>query len=146
MKNNSKEARILMPIISLILAILLGGISVPLFAKAKSEANYSHTVSASGLEVIDVETVNGSIEISGYDGDDINVEAKIKVEGKKGEVCSEILESLEIKIEPDGKVLSIEYEVKKKHGYKIEVSYKIKCPSFMSTNAETVNGEFHSPT
>ena len=139
-RHNLQNVRITVAVIPLTLAILLAGTSIPLFAKAKSEANYSHTVSASGFEEIDVETVNGSISIDGHDGDQINVEATIKVEGKKSEICQKILESLEIEVEPSGEVLSIEYDAKKKRGYKISVSFKIEAPSRMTTGAETVNG------
>ena len=88
-----------MVVLALTHAILLSGYTVPLYAGAKAESNYSHTVSASGLEKIDVETVNGSISIKGHDSEQINIEAEIKVDGKKGDVCSEILETVEITVQ-----------------------------------------------
>ena len=128
------------PAAVLSLCLLLAFAASPASAKAKAEGSYSHSISAEGLELIDAESVNGSIEVTGYDGDLVNIDATIKIEGANEKTCQELLEKIEIKVKPSGNKLKIEYDANKKWGYEISVSYKIQAPSRMGVDAETVNG------
>ncbi len=130
------------PISGFILSILflLAIAAQPLIAKAKAEDRFHQVIDVSGLEEVALETVNGSIEVTGCDGDQVTLDATLKVEGRNEEKCRELLEKIKIEIEKKNKTLEIDYDAKSKRGYSIMVSYTLLAPSRMKIDAETVNG------
>ncbi len=124
----------------LLLALLLAAIPSTLIAKASAEGDFHTEYDAAGLTEIDVETINGSIEVIGNNGDKVIIDARLKVTGKKQEVCDELLEEIEIKVKPEGNQLHIEAELQGKRKYSQSVSFKIIVPQRMGADLETVNG------
>ncbi|MDP8238022.1 MAG: DUF4097 family beta strand repeat-containing protein [Candidatus Hatepunaea meridiana] len=127
-------------ILSLSLVILLTLTALPALAKITIEDSYNKVMEAAGFEDVSIETVNGSIEVTGYDGDQVTIDAKMEVKGKKEDICKELLSEIEIKINEKGKELEIEADTKDKRGYSVSVSFKIQVPHRMKIEAETVNG------
>lgn len=113
---------------------------VPDDAKASAENGFHLEESAAGIEKIEIETVNGSIEVTGYDGDQIIVDATYKVRGRDQDVCNELLEKVEIKVKINGEVLEIEPKTKDKKGYSVSVHFEIKVPNHLALDAEIVSG------
>ena len=127
-------------IVFLSLLFLLTATALPLIAKAKAEDSFHQVIEAAGLEEVALETVNGSIDVTGCDGDQIIFDAALMVEGKKEATCRELLEKIEIDVDKDGEILHIDYESKSKRGYSITVSYTLQVPRQLEIDAETVNG------
>lgn len=109
--------------------------------KCLAEESYHRTVDAAGLKKVSLETFNGSIGVSGYDGKTIIIDATIKVRGEEQDICDEILGKTALRLKEDGKILHIEPEFnKKKKGYSISVSFDLQVPERMDIHGETING------
>ncbi len=119
-------------------AIAMSG--VPDDAKASAENSFHQEESAAGIDKIEIETINGSSEVMGYDGDRIIVDATYKVRGSDQDVCNELLEKVLIKVEKKGEVLEIEPNSKDKKGYSFSVHFEVRAPSHIALEAEIISG------
>ncbi|NQT34373.1 DUF4097 family beta strand repeat protein [bacterium] len=119
-------------------AIAMSG--VPDDAKASAENIFHQEESAAGIDKIEIETINGSIEVTGYDGDQIIVDATYKVRGRDQDVCNELLEKVRIEVKINGEVLKIEPKTKDKKGYSVSVHFEVKAPSHIALEAEIISG------
>lgn len=131
-------------VLTLILtAVLISGLPNLVWGKQEITQEYHNELSGSGKTGIDVETTNGEISISGYDGETVVIDAELSVTGEKKDVCEDLMKDIKIKIDESGKIINIEAETPKKiskHGYNCSVSFSIKVPTRFSVSAESVNG------
>ncbi|MCF7810979.1 hypothetical protein K9N50_08310 [bacterium] len=109
--------------------------------KCVAENSFHKNVDASGIDKVSIETINGSIDVTGYDGKEVIIDALIKVKGEEQTVCDELLKKIKIKVDKEGKTLQIEPDLdSKKKGYNWSVSFTVQAPKKMEAKAETVNG------
>jgi len=110
--------------------------------KCTAENSLTRKVDAGGIDKISIETIIGSIDVKGYDGNVIIIDALMKVRGEEQDVCDDLLTKIKIDVEKEGKTLQVEpdFETKKKKGYSWSVSFIVQVPKRMEANAETING------
>jgi len=109
--------------------------------KCIAEIKFHKNVDAGGIDKVSIETINGSISVAGYDGNEIIIDALLKVRGEDQDICDDLLQKIKIEVNKEGKTLQIEPEFeKKKKGYNRSVSFTVKVPIRMEANAETING------
>ena len=142
--NGKQSFRLSYAVLTLILtAVLISGLPNLVLGKTEITQDYHNELSGSGKTGIDVETINGEISISGYDGETVVIDAELSVTGKKKDVCEDLMSEIKIKIDESGKVISIEADTPKKigkRGYNCSVSFTIKVPTRFSVATESVNG------
>ncbi len=110
------------------------------YAKTKATKEFSDTVSAEPYTNVEVETKNGSIFVTGYEGEEIIVDAEISVTGSKKDICQDLLQNVEINLDKRGRTLKIGVDHKKRRKYNISATFELKIPHRMSLDAGTVNG------
>lgn len=116
------------------------GITRISFAKSKATDSFSKSYPVENISMTTIETTNGAISVSGYDGDEIKVDAEFVVKGKKKEVCEKLVKKIELKIHITKKKFEVETDFKKKLGYSSQVSINMQVPFRMSIEAESMNG------
>ena len=117
------------PVTLLLFIVLSLVLTFPVIAKETASRTFHDEIMAKDIEKVALETIDGSIEVSGWDGDQVIIDAEIKVVGKDLDVCRELLEN--VKIEP---------EFRSKRKYSVSVSFEVQLPSRMAVDVETVNG------
>jgi len=127
-------------ITALITLLVIGIPSVTIAGKNKAHGSYHHELSAKDFKQLHVETVNGSIDINGYDGEQIIIEAEFTVTGKKQKTCDELITEFEVEIKEKGDDLYIEADTPSKFGYSMQVSFDLKVPSRFKVECESTNG------
>jgi DUF4097 and DUF4098 domain-containing protein YvlB len=149
MRNERYRINISIPLIILTLLLALCGQPAPAMdmdfdegsGKCTAENSFHKNVDADGIDKVSIETINGSINVTGYDGNEIIIDAQLKIKGEEQAVCDELLKKIKIKVDKEGKTLQIEPELdSKKKGYNWSVSFTVQVPKRMLSNAETVNG------
>jgi len=110
--------------------------------RCTAENSFHKNVDAGGIDKVSIETINGSIDVKGYDGNEIIVDAIMKVTGEEQDVCDELLKKIKVEVDKEGKTLQIEpdFESTKKKGYNWSVSFTVQVPKRKEANAETLNG------
>lgn len=118
--------------------INIGGCSMD---NEKFERSEEHTVSALGIEAIDVDTLFGSVTVEGTETDDFHITAKLTARAPSVEEAEEIARQTEIKIEPDGGTLKIYIEHPHlKSNRSVGVSFDIIMPKSMAAKIESSFG------
>ena len=128
------------PVTLLLFIVLSLVLTFPVIAKETASRTFHDEIMAKDIEKVALETIDGSIEVSGWDGDQVIIDAEIKVVGKDLDVCRELLENVKIEVEEKGKFLDIEPEFRSKRKYSVSVSFEVQLPSRMAVDVETVNG------
>jgi DUF4097 and DUF4098 domain-containing protein YvlB len=124
--------------LGLILALVLAGMPAD---AGQAEGSLHQELSGAGKTEFSVETVNGGIKIAGADGDQVVVDARVTVQGRKEAVCRELLGRVSLSVEEKGERIHIEPDLPSKWGYSCSVSFDITLPRVMSVAAESVNGD-----
>ncbi|MDP8228053.1 MAG: DUF4097 family beta strand repeat-containing protein [Candidatus Electryoneaceae bacterium] len=107
---------------------------------ASVQNDFHQEISAENIQNFGIETVNGSIFISGYDGNTITVDAQLMIRGPKEDVCQGLLERTEVIIEDDNGTLSITVKTKKRKKYTLTATFNIQVPNEMNIHTESANG------
>ena len=134
-----------------ILAVLL-----PLYLSAKStlDETVKKVVPAAGKTGIELRTVNGYVEVSTWDKDEVEIVAHKKVKTDDEDDARKYLSELEIDIEDDEEVISIEVDFpnhKEKNdgffswifssgGVNSSVAFEIKVPRKFDVDIHSTNG------
>lgn len=130
--------------IMLITAIFLAGaLALPntLFAaKERATADYHSEMSGKKFVYLQVETVNGGIEIIGGDSEEIIIDAEFMVNGPDEDVCEKLVQEIKVDISEKGDKLYIEADTPKKFRYTSQVSFSISVPSRYEISCESTNG------
>ena len=66
--------------------------------KCTAENSFNKNVDADGIDKVSIETINGSIDVTGYDGNEIIIDALMKVKGEEQDVCDDLLQKIKIEV------------------------------------------------
>lgn len=130
-KANAKTAilNLFLALVTLIVIgcdINIGGCSM---GNAKFERNEEHTIPMQGIEAIDVDTLFGSVTVTGAGTEDCRIEARLTARAPSVEETEQIAEQTKIVIEPDGATLKIFVEKPHlKNNRSVGVSFDITMP------------------
>ncbi len=118
--------------------INIGGCSM---GSEKFERTEEHTIPAQGIEAIDVDTLFGSVTVTGAETDDCRVEAKLTARAPSEEEAIQIAEQTKIVIEPDGATLKIFVEHPHlKNNRSVGVSFDIAMPKSVAAEVRSSFG------
>jgi DUF4097 and DUF4098 domain-containing protein YvlB len=116
----------------------IGGCSM---GSAKYERAEEHTVPMQGIEAIDVDTMFGSVTVTGTEADDCRIEAKLTARAPSVEEAKQIAQQTEIKIEPEGTALKIFVEHPHlKSNRSVGVSFDITMPKSIAARVHSSYG------
>jgi DUF4097 and DUF4098 domain-containing protein YvlB len=108
-------------------------------AKVTEKFTQSYPLDANGS--IQLENVNGSVEIVGWDKNEVSLEAEKTARDQEG------LDRMHLKIESSSRRLSIKTEYEKKWKFwetmNAQVHYKLKIPSGATLDVDVVNSGIH---
>jgi len=119
-------------------ALPFSGSRVNLFAEVDNSArkNYFHECTETGLKNITVKIPNGIIVATGSsDVQNILVKGEFVVQGKKLDVCRQLIDDIDVTCETEDHTLNVEVTVKDKKHYDVNAFFEIETP-------ENVNVEF----
>jgi hypothetical protein len=119
----------------------------------KEEINKTLTFSkTSGEKYLELENINGSIKVVGYNGDDVKLTVHQTIEAKSDAKVQEAKEKerLEIKEEGDTIIIfvdtpyrksngSVNYKGPKFYGYKVTFDFELKVPNQTNIDLKTIN-------
>ncbi len=105
-----------------------------------------------GEKYLELENINGSIDVVGYNGDDVQLTVHQTIEAKSDEKVMEAREKehLEIKEEGDTIIIfvdtpyrksdgSVNYKGERFYGYKVTFDFELKVPYQTNVHLETIN-------
>lgn len=115
-------------------ALILGALSLQPALFAEVTEDFSETVSLSPGGTMSVENVNGSVKVTTWDRNEVQINAVKKA--KDAQALSEV----KIEIESSGDLVAIETKLPKGRNRGGSVSYEIMTPRSSRVRAESVNG------
>jgi len=116
------------------------GVTELLYAKEKAVDTFSNTYQVKKIKLATVETTNGAISVTGYEGEEIIIDAEFVVTGRKKKVCEELVKKMELKVHIDNNSFEIDTDFKSKMGYSSSVSIYLKIPHRLKAECESKNG------
>ena len=136
--------------------IVMLTILLPLYLMAKStlEETFKKVIPAAEKTGIEIRNINGSVEVSSWDKDAVEIVAYKKVQADEREDARKYLSELEIDIEDDEDVISVEVDLpgkKEKNdgffswifssgGVNSSVAFEIKVPLKFDLDIHSTNG------
>jgi DUF4097 and DUF4098 domain-containing protein YvlB len=142
-KTNTKTAvlNLLLALTALVVIgcnINIGGCSM---GSEKFERTEEHTVPVQGIEAIDVDTLFGSVTVTGAPTDECHIEAELTARAPSLEEAEQIAEQTKVVIEPDGATLKIFVEHPHlKSNRSVGVSFNISMPKSVAAEVRTSYG------
>lgn len=126
----------------LIAVVILSSFSIVamLYAKEKAVDSFSKNFPVKNINIATIETTNGAISVTGYDGDEVKIEADFVVKGKKKKICEELVKKIDLIIHIDNNDLNIDTDFKSKMGYSSSVSINLELPYRLKVECESMNG------
>jgi DUF4097 and DUF4098 domain-containing protein YvlB len=100
------------------------------------------TLGGEGIIRIRAETTNGNIELTGVDGDQVEVHALIKVRAGDEAAARGFAQQVEVEVDQVEDEIRVRREFPKPpRGVRVEVGYQIRCPSRLHVGLFTLNGK-----
>ncbi|MFH1737581.1 MAG: hypothetical protein ABIH23_01145, partial [bacterium] len=125
--------------LSLIL-IVLTGCWTPA-PKALYSEGLNWTLEAPGALVLDAETTNGSISISGWENETVTVDAWKEVRAYTEAEAEEFAREVKVQVQQEGDTIRVFKEHRKPpKGINVSVRYEIQAPKTIEPRLRTTNG------
>lgn len=105
------------------------------------EEEFHKVYSTEGIHQIELENVNGSVQVVSTDSKKIIVQAVKKVNGPTKSGCDEVMNDLKITVTNQNGTCFVKTHYPKKLMYGTSVNYKVSIPSNFHAKLETTNGE-----
>ena len=91
---------------------------------------------------IRVETTNGNIELSGADGEQVEVRALLKVRAADEATAQKLAGQIEVEVEQVEDEIQVHRKFPKPpRGVRVEVGYQVRCPARLQVGVHTLNGK-----
>lgn len=106
--------------------------------KAQDEWTRTYTIASGGR--LAIVNINGTIDASPAEGDQVEVRAERLVKARTDETARDLLRQLEIVEEVSGDSVRLETKAPRLRGMNQQVRYTVKVPRGLAVNFETTNG------
>jgi DUF4097 and DUF4098 domain-containing protein YvlB len=102
---------------------------------------YERTLDGSEVARLDARTMNGTIDLTGGEGEDVGVRIRKVVRAASTTEAREFAEQITVVVERDGDEVAISTtHPEPPHDVEVEVSYTIRCPADIDVKTLTANG------
>ena len=113
-------------------------------AGGKAEVREERDLILDGADAtrIRVETTNGNIELSGAEGDQVEVRALLAVRAADEAAAREFARQIKVEIEQVEDEIQVHREFPKPpRGVRVDVGYQVRCPARLQVGVHTLNGK-----